>query len=57
VVDLLLEQDEWEQKEMACYMLENSPREDEASSVFLQLQDYLTNFVRVSKQIKKLIVE
>ena len=34
----------WEQKEMAYYMLENSPREDEASSVFLQLQDYLTNF-------------
>jgi len=44
VVDLLLEQDEWEQKEKAYHMLKHSPRKDEAPSVFLQLQEDLVKF-------------
>ena len=41
---LLLEQDEWKQKEMAYRMLKNSPRKDEAEYVFLELQQDLTKF-------------
>ena len=44
VIDLLLEQDEWKQKEMAYRMLKNSPRKDEAEYVFLELQQDLTKF-------------
>lgn len=44
VVDLLLEQDDWDTKEKAYQMLLSSPRESEAQAVFLQLEDNLVNF-------------
>lgn len=44
VIDLLLEQDDWEQKEMAYHMLKQSPRQDEAPALLLELEQDLSTF-------------
>lgn len=44
VVDLLLDQDDWDQKEMAYHMLKHSPRKDEAPALLLELQQDISSF-------------